>query len=258
MNELYALGTQTQWLVEEIVAGSTDGWYAEPGYGDYVSVEGIVADGVYHPLCITGRLPPVPPFMEVASTAPCALPEPLQRRIEDASRAAVDALRLDTCGTHTEIKLRADGELAVIETAARFGGVLITKEVEHVFGFDPIGALVRELLGERVDYPDRMLIDGHGAAASLAPIPADSAGNPWHTTPLWQPSTVHWPALLSPSSTIEQAPAFGGEAGVPVRAFDPAGGSGNWLGLFFLTATDAATLHRDCSAVLDGLESALA
>ena len=62
MNELYALGTQTQWLVEEIVPGSTDGWYAEPGYGDYVSVEGIVADGVYHPLCITGRLPPVPPL----------------------------------------------------------------------------------------------------------------------------------------------------------------------------------------------------
>lgn len=127
-------------------------------------MEGIVADGRYHPLCITGRMPTVAPFTERASLAPAALPESAQRRIEEVSRAAVDALGLDTCATHTEIKLGADGAMWLIETAARFGGVMTTRQVETVFGLDMIGMLVRQLLGRDVAYPERMLTEGEGAA----------------------------------------------------------------------------------------------
>ncbi|MFD7904613.1 acetyl-CoA carboxylase biotin carboxylase subunit family protein [Kitasatospora sp. NPDC059747] len=257
MNELYAADTDRDRLVEEIAQGSTAGWYEEPGYGDYVSVEGIVADGVYHPLAITAKLPTVPSFVEVASTSPAVLPVPVQRRIEEVSRQAVDALGLENCGTHTELKLMADGGLVVIETAARFGGLLTTRQVHEVFGLDPIGMLVRQLLGERVDYPAAMLTDGVRAAASVAVVPADAAGTPWRSSPVWNPRAVDWQGLLSPGSTIEAVPAFTLPEGEPVPAFDPAAGSRNWLGVFLLTAVDAATLHRDCNAVLNGLEAAL-
>ncbi|MGW2270235.1 ATP-grasp domain-containing protein [Streptomyces yangpuensis] len=257
MSELYASGADFDWLVEEIVEGTTEGWYDRPGYADYVSVEGIVADGVYRPLCVTGRLPPIPPFNEVASTAPCVIPEPLQRRIEDASRHAVDALGLETCGTHTELKLCADGRSVLIETAARFGGVMITKEIEEVFGLDPIAMLVRELLGEQVDYPERMLVEGHGAAASLVAVPADAAGVPWRTQPVWTPRSVDWADLLSSGSAIEPVAAFDLPPGSHVPVYDPAAGAANWLGVFMLTASDSEALLKDCNAVLNGLESAL-
>ncbi|WP_112238522.1 ATP-grasp domain-containing protein [Kribbella monticola] len=258
MNELYEQNTDADRLVEEIMDGTTEGWYAEPGYGDYLSVEGIVAKGNYHPLAITAKLPTVPPYIEVASTSPCVLPEELQRRIEEVSRRAVDALGLDTCGTHTELKLRADGELVVIEVGARFGGLLTTRQVEVVFGLDPIGMLIREQLGEPVDYPPAMLTEGGRAAASVAVVPADAEGSPWKTQPLWHPEQVDWSTLLSPGSTVEPVPAFMLPAGTRVPEFDPSGGSRNWLGVFLLTADDAPTLLRDCRSVLDGLEGALA
>ncbi|NUR31842.1 MAG: ATP-grasp domain-containing protein [Catenulispora sp.] len=257
MNELYAPDTDRDRLVEEIVPGSADGWYDDPGYGDYVSVEGIVADGTYHPLAVTAKLPTVPSFVEVASTSPCVLPEALQRRIEEVSRQAVDALGLQTCGTHTELKLMPGGRLAVIETAARFGGLLTTHQVHTVFGHDPIGMLVRQLLGEPVAYPDRMPTTGNRAAASLAVVPANAAGEPWTTRPVWNPEAVDWPSLLSSGSTIEPVPAFAMPTGGRVPEFDPSAGSRNWLGVYLLTADDPETLRRDCDAVLNGLEAAL-
>ncbi|KAA2246754.1 ATP-grasp domain-containing protein [Solihabitans fulvus] len=257
MTELYEPGADRTLLVEEIVRGSTEGWYDRPGYADYVSVEGIVADGVHHALGVTARLPPIPPFNEVGSTAPCVVPVDLQRRVEDVARRAVDALGLRTCGTHTELKLCADGRIVVIETAARFGGVLITREIEEVFGLDPIELLVRELLGHRVDYPPAMLVDGCRAAASLVLTPADAAGNPWRSRPIWAPDAVDWAAMLSPGSTIEPVRSAATPPGRPVPAFDPAGGAANWLGVYLITAVDPDTLLRDCNAVLDGLESAL-
>ncbi|WHT23013.1 hypothetical protein N8J89_18655 [Crossiella sp. CA-258035] len=257
MNELYAPETDRDLLVEEILAGSTEGWYPEPGYGDYVSVEGIVADGVYHPLCITGKLPAIPPFTEVASTMPSTLPEPVQRHLEDISRRAVDALGLGTCGTHTEVKLGPDGFGAVIETGARFAGLMVTKQIEEVFGIDPIAMLVRELLGEPVDHPAAMLVEGKRAAASLAVIPTDAHGTPWSGTPRWRPGAVDWSALLSPGTAAEPVKAFAMPEGEPVPVYDPSGGSRNWLGVFLVTAEDAETLRRDCNAVLNGLETAL-
>ncbi|MFS8103887.1 ATP-grasp domain-containing protein [Lentzea alba] len=257
MNELYAQDTDGDLLVEEIFSGTTDGWYPEPGHGDYVSVEGIVANGVYHPLCITARLPAIPPFTEVASTAPCTLPEHLQRRIEDVSRDAVDALQLDTCGTHTEIKLGADGSLTLIETGARFGGVMITREIEEVFGIDPIAMLVDQLLGREVFYPAQMLTTAGRAAASVAVIPTNAAGTPWRTRPFWRPNDVDWASIVSPGTKVEEIPAFSMPVGEEVPSYDPSGGSRNWLGLFVVTAPDARRLHEDCNAILDGLEAAL-
>lgn len=246
-----------QVLLEEIVEGSTDGWYDVPGYGDYLSVEGIVADGSYHPLCITSRIPTIPPFTELSNNAPCVMPEHLQRRIEGVARRAVDSLGLDTCGTHTEIKLSSPGELYVIESAARFGGCMVTKEIETVFGIDPITTLTSILLGEKPELPSEMLLEGEGAAASLALIPASADGKPWTTTPIWNSQTADLAELVSPASTIEIVPGLSIPDGTPIPAYDPAVGADNWAGIFFVTAPDASTLLSDCYSVLNGLEAHL-
>ncbi|MEV6841515.1 ATP-grasp domain-containing protein, partial [Streptomyces sp. NPDC051133] len=187
MNDLYVPDTDADRLVEEIVSGSTESWFGDDRYADYISVEGIVANGSYHPLAVTAKLPTVGGFTEVASTTPCELPLELQQRIVDVSRRAVDALGLDTCGTHTELKLMKDGQIAVIETAARFGGLMTLRRIETVFGLDAITMFTRQLLYEAVDYPTTVPFRGTGAAASLAVVPADASGVAWRTHPIWNP-----------------------------------------------------------------------
>ncbi|GGO87682.1 PEP/pyruvate-binding domain-containing protein [Wenjunlia tyrosinilytica] len=255
--ELHTEGACGDFLLEEIVTGTTDGWYDGSGWGDYVSVEGIVADGAYQPLCVSGRLPTVPPFTERASVTPADLPDDLQRRVEEVSRAAVDALGLDTCATHTEVKLGAEGRMWVIETAARFGGVMTLRQAEEVFGLDMIGMLVRQLLGEPVDYPEAMLVRGQGAAASLVVLPVDSEGRPWTEQPRWDFSAVDWGALLAPGSRIEAVRELSMPDGTPTLAYDPAEGGRTRAAVCFLTGDDAATVLADCHRVVDALPSAL-
>jgi biotin carboxylase/GNAT superfamily N-acetyltransferase len=248
-----------QFIAEDIIAGSAQAWYSSEGYGDYVSVEGIVAAGEYHPICVTGRLPTIEPFTELGNLAPCALCEPLHRIIESSARRAVDALDLDTCGTHTEIKLLPDHQLCLIETAARLPGAMVTREVEEVFEFDLVDALAGQLLGECVKYPPRMLVhESRGAAASVALIGTDTRGTPWKTRPRFDASKVDWPALTSPGTTVEVVGGATVTPGSPMPRYDAAAGTLNFAGLAFVTAADPPTLLGDTRRIIDGLESALA
>jgi biotin carboxylase len=251
-------GAGGDWLVEEVIVGSTEGWYDQSvaGYGDYVSVEGIVDGGVYHPICLTGRMPSLPPFTEPANLAPCVLPESRQRQIEALARKAVDALELETCGTHTEIKL-VPGGAYVIETAARFGGCMLVREVADVVGFDLVGGLVAALLGEPVDYPEQMIVTGQGAAASLALIASDAAGRPWRHQRIWDDRAVDWASLLPAGTTVEVVKQMTLKPNTPIPPYDPAAGALNWAGIFYVRAPDAASLLSACNRVLDGMEHQL-
>lgn len=253
-------GAAGDFLVEEIIDSSTASWWPDgSGYGDYLSVEGIVARGVYHPLCITSRIPTIPPFTELSNLAPCVLPERLQRKAESVARAAIDALELGDCGTHTELKLMAGEGLAVLETAARLGGVMVAPEIEHVYGFDAIGELTEVLLGNEPSFPARMFTgaDASGAAGSLSLIAANAAGEPWREALTWDPDAVDWDTLLSPGSRIDVVPGLSISAGTVMPAYDTAGGAWGYGGIFFVRAKDAATLVGDCYSVLNGLEGAL-
>lgn len=258
--ELQESGAAGHFLAEEIIQGSTRGWWPDDsGYGDYLSVEGIVADGIYHPLCITSRMPTIEPFTELSNLAPCALPENLQRRIESVARSAVDALGLETCATHTEMKLMEDGGLSLIESAARIGGCMIAAQVEEVFGLDMIGMLTDALLGAEVNFPERMLIyaDARGAASSLALIGTDSAGTPWSRELAWEPSLIDWDKIVSPGTRIEAVPGLTISAGTPVPRYDVSGGALGYGGVFYVRCASVETLLPDSYAVLDNLEAAL-
>ena len=248
-------GSDGEWVIEEIVVGSCDGWYEESvtGYGDYLSVEGIVDGGVYHPICITARMPNLPTFTEPANLAPCILSEQRQREVEALARAAIDALELETCGTHTEIKL-VPGGAYLIETSARFGGCMLIEEVADVFGFDLVGSLTAALLGEQVDYPERMLVAGQGAAASLALMSSDATGRSWEHQRIWDDRAVDWDSLLPAGATVEVIDQVTLVPGTPIPPFDPGAGAMNWAGIFYVRAPDPATLLQACNRVLDGMQ----
>jgi biotin carboxylase len=245
-------------LAEDIIRSTTESWYDTPGYGDYLSVEGVVADGTYHPVCITARMPTIPPFTELSNHAPCVLPEDRQRAIEATARAAVDALGLQTCGTHTEIKLMAGGDLCLIESAARLPGAMVVREVEEAFGVDMIGLLVDALAGDTRALPAEMLTSGSGrSAASLALIATDAGGRPWDALPVFDPERVDWGCLVGPETAIEVVTGATLPAGSRMPRYEAAAGVLNFAGLLFVVAPDPATLLADAYAILNGLEAQL-
>jgi biotin carboxylase len=246
----------SHYVAEEIIESTTESWYDEPGYEDFVSVEGIVSGGEYHPLCITARPPSIPPFTETGALSPCTLPEHLQRKIEDCARRAVTALGLDTCATHTEMKLMPGNELCLLETAARFIGSMGSALAEIVFGIDMISLLAGELLGERQSYPDAMLVSGNGAAGVIFLFAADARGKPWASLPPFHWRAIDWASLVSGQTRVHVMPSLMAPDGNPMPAYYPGKGSLGYAGSIYLTSRDPATLLSDRNRLVNGLESA--
>ncbi|MFE0170893.1 GNAT family N-acetyltransferase [Streptomyces sp. NPDC059002] len=251
-------------LAEECVESTTASWYDDVagkhtrGYGDRLSVEGMVAGGSYHPLCVTGRLPAVAPCTELSGQTPCVLPERLQRVVEEHARRAVDSLGLDTCATHTELQLGAEHRVSLLGTAARIGGATVARQVDEVFGVDLITLQAREALGEPQKYPDRMLVTGNGrAAASLALLATDAHGTPWSTLPRLNWRTHDWSSLVSPGTTVEVVRGRTVPDGTPMPRYDASAAAPGIGGIAYVTADDPATLRADTYRILDGLEASL-
>lgn len=248
-------------VAEEIIGSTTESWYdgrdSDYVWGDYLSVEGIVARGVYHPVSITARMPTLANFAETVALSPTVLPERLQRKVERMAADAVDALRLDTCGTHTEIKLMANEQMCMLESSARFGGVTATTMVEHVFGIDLISLLAAEALGEPQKYPDRMLTGGRGAAATVYLFGADSRSRPWSAPVPFRWEQLDWQALVSPASRVEVIASQMAPDGTVVQPYQPGGGTLNNAGTVLVHSIDAETALADSYRMVDNLEAAL-
>lgn len=243
-------------LAEEIIESTTKSWYSDPRYGDFLSVEGMVSRGTYHPLCITARLPTLPPFVEMGGVSPCVLREDQQRKIEELAVAAVNALRLETCPTHTEMKLMADGRLCLLESAARPGGSTATSMSAAVFGVDVVTLQMGEALGIPQTYPEQMLVVGKEAAGSLYLCPADTTGTAWAgpTRIGWR--DLDWNQLVSSGSRVEITPSQMIPDKTVVTPYHPGTGALNYIGAAMIYSSDPQTLLEDCYRLIDGLERA--
>ncbi|MEU1071806.1 MULTISPECIES: ATP-grasp domain-containing protein [unclassified Streptomyces] len=257
--ELHVAEAQGHYVVEQIVTGTASDWFDDPGWGDYVSVEGVVAGGVFHPVCLSGRMPTVEPFTERASITPALLSADAQDRVVAFARQAVDALGLRDCGTHTEIKLGADGRMWLIETAARFGGAMTVPQIEDVFGLDLVGMLVDHLLGRPVAWPEQALTpaDAHGAAGSLVVLAVDGSGEAWRDRRVWDFPAVAERVTLSRGSELSVVAESSLPDGSVVPVYDPAAGANTMAALCLLSATDARTVLRDFEALVDALPRVL-
>ncbi|MFF9815075.1 acetyl-CoA carboxylase biotin carboxylase subunit family protein [Streptomyces sp. NPDC014006] len=257
--ELHVAGAGEDFIVEEIVSGCAEEWFEGPGWGDYVSVEGVVVEGAFRPVCLSGRMPTVAPFTERAGITPAAVGDEAQARIVDLARQAVDALGLDNCGTHTEIKLGAHGRMWVIETAARFGGAMTVPQIEEVFGLDLVGTFTDQLLGGSPDWPSEALTpaDAKGAAGSLVVLAVDGSGDPWRHRHVWDSASVVRSAPLGAGSTLSVVWESSLPDGTPVPVYDPAAGANTMAGLCRLSADQPQTVVRDFTALVDALPDIL-
>ncbi|MCF3122091.1 ATP-grasp domain-containing protein [Streptomyces arenae] len=257
--ELHVAEADADFVVEQIVTGTASEWFDDPGWGDYVSVEGVVARGVFHPVCVSGRMPTVAPFTERAGITPAQLTPDAQNRIVALARESVDALGLRDCGTHTEIKLGADGRMWLIETAARFGGAMTVPQIEEVFDLDLIGMLVDHLLGRPVHWPERALTpaQARGAAGSLVVLAVDSAGEAWQDRKAWDFPAVEDRVPLSRGSRLSVVAESSLTDGSTVPVYDPAAGANTMAALCLLSATDPRTVLRDFETLVDALPRVL-
>ena len=257
--ELHVADADADFLVEEIVTGSAGEWFDEPGWGDYVSVEGVVVDGEFRPVCLSGRMPTVEPFTERAGITPASLPSAAQERVVALAREAVDALGLADCGTHTEIKLGADGRMWVIETAARFGGAMTLPQIEEVYGLDLVGMLVDHLLGREVSWPARALTpqEARGAAGSLVVLAVDGAGDAWPDRRVWDFPAVTGAVPVSDGSRLSVVAENSLPDGAPVPVYEPAAGANTMAALCLLSAVDPQTVIRDFETLIDALPHVL-
>lgn len=257
--ELHVAESDADFVVEEIVSGTAADWFEEPGWGDYLSVEGVVADGVFHPVCLSGRMPTIEPFTERAGITPALLSPDAQDRVVDLARRAVDALGLRDCGTHTEIKLGPDGRMWLIETAARFGGAMTVPQIEEVFELDLVGMLVDHLLGRPVAWPEQALTpaQARGAAGSLVVLAVDGRGEAWQDRRVWDFPVVASDVPLSPDSELSVVAESSLPDGSVVPVYEPAAGANTMAALCLLSAADPRTVLRDFETLVDALPRVL-
>lgn len=198
-------------LAESRFLGDTSGWYTRPGLGDQVCVEGLVVRGTHLPLGITDVMPKVPPFTQSAHISPTSLTPDAQRIVLDTARRAVDALGLDTCGTHVELKLMADGRCEVIEIAARYPGRTIVEQSDRAYGTDLVGHLV-----------DALTDPGHPLPPALEPA-QDIGGTAAATLHLYASEYLRDLPTPFAYAGIEPPPASLVDPAVRIVAFDERG-----------------------------------
>ncbi len=161
LDQVRALDAESDMVVEEYMVGATPP--PSTYFGDYVSVESVVAHGHISHLAVTGRLPSVPPFREVGMIIPCDYDDSLVDQILGVATAAIRAMGIRTGCLHTEIKVTDDGP-RVIEVNGRIGGFVAPTLAQAVPGLDFYEISQRVALGEMVtfDHPVRPDRVGYG------------------------------------------------------------------------------------------------
>lgn len=244
-----------EFIAEEVIDATTESWFDGNEYGNYVSVEGFVVNGVYKPISITSRLPTIPPFTETGLQTPCELPTSKRKLLEDMARRAVDAMELQFCGTHTEIKLLNKNNMCLIETAARLPGASITAMVEDSFGIDLIGTLAELLLyGSSDSIPNEMLDNKSVlATGSVALVPANASGTPWKTTPPLK-KDIDLKSIIPAGVTYQIIWNKGLADGQDIPSYDLKKGYFNFLGGVYLKAEKTSDITKAQLSILNSLE----
>jgi len=244
----------TQLIAESLIDSTTNSWFEDERYGDYLSVEGMVIRGQYSPLAITTRLPTAPGFMETGLQSPCVLPREKQLLLATAAKQAVDALQLDTCMTHTEIKLKDDNRWCLLENAARAPGVAIGRLIEAAYGINLYTIAAQLALGSTkisgVNFP---LKPQGMAVGSVVIAPINAAGQPWATKPRFN-TQLDWTKILPKNVHAEANWSTNLEPGNPVPEYDVSGGVKNFLGGVFLKTDTPKSLIEAQVAVLNSTE----
>lgn len=116
--------------------------------GPEFSVEIIVWNGAVNVLQVTDKkTTEAPYFVELGHSQPSLFPEEVVTAVRDAAVKGVEALRLNDCAAHAEVKYQ-DGKPYIMEIGARLGGDFISTQLTHLStGIDMVGAAIDVAMG---------------------------------------------------------------------------------------------------------------
>ena len=159
ITESSAAGGDLDMVVEEYMDASPSP--PSPYFGDYVSVESVVANGDISHLAVTGRLPSAKPFRETGLIIPTDFAPSLVSSILEVATDAISALEIRTGCLHTEIKVTDQG-LRVIEVNGRIGGFVAPVLALASPGIDFFEISQRVALGQHVVFESLVPTDHVG------------------------------------------------------------------------------------------------
>lgn len=116
--------------------------------GPEFSVEVIVWNNHPYVLAITDKKTSgAPYFVELGHNQPSIYPVEVQKKLKDGAIAGIQALELNNCAAHCELKLQYD-KVYLMEIGARMGGDFISTELTHLStGIDMVAAAIDVILG---------------------------------------------------------------------------------------------------------------
>lgn len=120
--------------------------------GPEFSVEIVVWNGHVNVLQVTDKkTTEAPYFVELGHSQPSLFPKDVVEVIKDAAVKGVEALRLNNCAAHAEVKFQ-NGKPYIMEIGARLGGDFISTELTYLStGIDMVAAAVDVALGIQPD-----------------------------------------------------------------------------------------------------------
>lgn len=123
--------------------------------GQEVSVESLTQGGRTVSLTIHDKPLPMegPFFEEVYYSTPSRLPDAVQAELIRLAAAVNAALGITMGATHGEFRVAPNGQVSVLEVAARIGGGPVYQSVRIGTGVDMVDAVVRLARGEPVSLP---------------------------------------------------------------------------------------------------------
>lgn len=86
-----AVTFEAPFIAEEFLQGEYGDWYQTEGYSDYISIEGIMADGEYFPIAIHDKTPQIG-FTETSHITPSILDEEAKKKIVEAAKRQMKGL----------------------------------------------------------------------------------------------------------------------------------------------------------------------
>lgn len=116
--------------------------------GPEFSVEIIVWNGHVNVLQVTDKkTTEAPYFVELGHSQPSAFADNIVESVKRAAEMGVNALRVNNCACHAEVKVQ-DGQAYIMEIGARLGGDFISTELTHLStGIDMVAAAIDVALG---------------------------------------------------------------------------------------------------------------
>lgn len=117
--------------------------------GEEYSVEGITFKGTHKFLTITKKITTgAPNFIETGHIEPAGLSKEVEEKVYIEISQALDALKITNSATHTEFKIKENGEIQIIEIGARMGGDCIGSDLVQIStGYDYLKMVIDVAMG---------------------------------------------------------------------------------------------------------------